>query len=93
MKIKKRVESVTNQLKPTEAELKILNTEIERETKFNPISSSLAIIARAELSEGPRLQKPIDATVQRYNKLIEKENEKRRALAYMPASNTAKSPY
>ena len=63
LKIEKRVKLVSNELKPTEAELKILNSEIERDSKFNPISSSLAIIARAELSEGPRLQKPIDATV------------------------------
>ena len=45
---------MSDQLKPTEAEIKILNTEIERESKFNPISNSLTIIAKAE-EKGKRL--------------------------------------
>lgn len=55
--------------------MKSLHTEIERETKFNPISSSLTIISRAE-QKGKRHQDAIDETVARYNELIEREKKR-----------------
>ena len=63
--IQKRVAREVDQLKPSEAEIKVVHTEIERESRFNPVNSSLAIIARAE-KLGERLQIPIDASIARY---------------------------
>ena len=70
--IERRVTKVADELCPTEGELKDLQMEMERESRFNPTSSSLSIIKKAE-EKGKRLQEPIDATIARYKELLVRE--------------------
>ena len=70
--IDRRVTKVADELCPTDIELKDLQMEMERESKFNPISSSLNIIKKAE-EKGKRLQEPIDATIARYKALLARD--------------------
>ena len=65
-----------DELFPTTEELKDIWMEVERESKFNPVSSNLKIIRKAE-EIGKRLQEPIDASIARYKLLLEKDKSKK----------------
>ena len=74
--IQKQVTKVEDELFPTDEEIKDIWIDLDRESKFNPVSSNLKIIRKAE-ELGKRLQEPIDASIARYNLLLEKDKSKK----------------